>query len=100
MTVVIGDVNNPLCMQEAEEVPFGEPYYVDKHTANVHRKVSQTDKFFYIPILNTLQKLMELEDYQAEVLNPHTSCSKHILTDLCGGKVFKGHPLFSIDNRA
>ena len=43
---------------------------------------------------------MELEDYQAEVLNPHISSSKHILTDFCDGKVFKGHPLFSIDNRA
>ena len=87
-------------MQEAEEIPFGEPYYVHKYAANVHRKVSHTDTFFYIPLLKTLQKLMELDDYQAEVLNPHMSGNDHVLTDFCDGSVYKCHPLFSVDPNA
>lgn len=79
-----------------EEIPLGEPYYVHKYTANVHRKVSQTDKFYYVSILNTLQNLMKLEDYQAEILNQRS----HLLADFCDGSLFKGHPLFSIDRNA
>ena len=29
------------------------------------------DILFYVPLLNTLQRLMQPDDYQAEVLNPH-----------------------------
>ena len=70
--------------QEAFEIPFGEPYYIHQHTANIHRKVSRTDKF---PILSTLKKLMELGDYQAEILNPHPTRS-HLLMDFCDGSLF------------
>lgn len=86
--------------QEAEEIPFGEPYYVNKYTTNRHQKVSHTDKFFYIPLLKTLQKLMELDDYKAEVLNPHISSSEHRLMDFCDGILFKHHSLFGSDPHA
>ena len=92
-----------LCMkesvspQEAKEITFGEPYYVDQFTANVHRKVSRTDKFYYVPLCSTLQKLMDLDDYQAEVLNPHISTSSSVLGDFCDGTLYQSHPLFSID---
>ena len=86
-------------MQEAFEIPFGEPYYVHKHTANMQRKVSRTDKFYYVPIRTTLEKLMELEDYEAEILNPHPTSSS-LLMDFCDGSLFKNHPLFSINRHA
>ena len=41
---------------------------------------------------------MELEDYQAEVLNPHTN--SECLNDFCDGLYFKSHPLFSCDPHA
>ena len=43
---------------------------------------------------------MELEDYQAEVLNPHTSTSSFLLSDFCDGTLFKSHPLFSVEHHA
>ena len=79
-------------MQEAEEVTFGEPYYADQFTGNKHQKVLKTDKFFYIPLCDTLRRLMY---YQAEVLNPHTN--NECLRDFCDGSFFKSHPLFSYD---
>ena len=42
---------------------------------------------------------MELEDYQGEVLNPHTSTNEY-LSDFCDGLSFKSHPLFSGDPHA
>ena len=36
---------------------------------------------------------MDLEDYQAKVFNPHTSCE--YLWDFCEGSFFKSHPYFS-----
>ena len=85
--------------QEAEKIRFGEPYYVDTFTGNKHQKVLRTDTFFYIPLCSTLKKLMELEDYQGEVLNPHTSTNEY-LSDFCDGLSFKSHPLFSGDPHA
>jgi len=87
-------------LQEAEEVSFGEPYYVDKYTGNAHSKVSHTDKFYYVSVLSTIQRLMQLEDYQAEVLNVHASTSSSVLADLCDGSLFKTYPLFSVDHHA
>ena len=86
-----------LVLQEPQELAFGEPYYVDQFTANVHRKVSQTDKFYYVPLCSTLGKMMELDDYQSEVLNPHMSTSNDCLGDFCDGSLYKSHPLFSLD---
>ena len=41
---------------------------------------------------------MELDDYQAKVLNPHPS--KDFLADFCDGALYKSHPLFSSDPHA
>lgn len=38
---------------------------------------------------------MQLDDYQAEVLNPHID--NFYLRDFCDGSIFKSHPLFSCD---
>ena len=42
---------------------------------------------------------MELEDYQAEILNPHPTSSS-LLMDFCDGSLFKNHPLFSSNRHA
>ena len=85
--------------QEALEIPFGHPYYIDQHTQRIHRKAQRTDKFYYVPILDTLRKLTQLEDYQAEVQNPHPSVT-NLLTDFCDGTLFINHPLFSNNKEA
>ena len=41
---------------------------------------------------------MELDDYQAEILNPHSS--EYYLTDFCDGTLYKSLPLFSTDPHA
>ena len=89
-----------LVLQEPQEIAFGEPYYVDQFTANVHRKVTQMDKLYYVPLCSTLEKMMELDDYQSEVLNPHMSTSNDCLGDFCDGSLYKSHPLFSLDPSA
>ena len=66
---------------------------------NKHQKTLKTDKFYYVSLLSTLKKLMELEDYQDEVLNPHTNSNKYH-HDFCDGSFFKAHPLFSCDPHA
>lgn len=83
-------------MQEATEVPFGEPYYVNQFSGHKRRKVSKSDNFYYVPLLQSLKILLELEDFQAEVLNPHAQCSDN-LGDFCDGTLFQSHPLFSSD---
>lgn len=45
----------------------------------------------------TLEKLMKLDDYQLEVLNPHAATTNGILGDFCDGTLYKSHPLFSVD---
>ena len=72
---------------------------MDTFVGNKHQKTLRTDKFFYIPLLSTLKRLMELEDYQDEVLNPHTNSNEY-LHDFCDGSFFKAHPLFSCDPHA
>ena len=74
---------------------FGEPYYVDSFLGNKHHKVLKTDKKIYVPLFSTLQRLIQLEDYQAKVLNPHIN--PDYLQDFCDGSYFKTHPLFSCD---
>ena len=41
-----------------------------------------------------------MEDFQAEILNPHTNLDNEFLFDFCDASLFKTHPLFSIDVNA
>lgn len=34
-------------------------------------KVLHSDKFYYVPLIDSIQNLLTLEDFQAEVLHPH-----------------------------
>ena len=74
-------------MQEPQEIAFGEPYYVDQFTGPKRRKVSHSDKFYYVPLLDSIKNLLKLEDIQAEVLNPHENL-KEQLGDFCDGSYF------------
>lgn len=73
------------------------PYYVNKFSGSKRRKISKTDKFYYIPILECLKKLLELEDVQAEVMNSHSQGENDHLGDFCDGTHFRSHPLFGKD---
>lgn len=72
---------------------------MDGFVRNTHQKVRRTDKFYSIPLCSILEKLMNLDSYQAEILNPHQS-SENTLRDFCDGSFYKSHPLFSCDPHA
>ena len=76
-------------MQEATEVSFGDYYYVNQFSGHKRRKVRRSDKFYYVPLLQSMKALLELEDFQAEVLNPHAQGSDDYLGDFCDGTSFK-----------
>ena len=78
---------------------FGEEYYVSQFSGPQRRKVARSDKF-YLSLLDTLKKLLVLDDFQAEVLNPHFSKNTSMLVDVCDGSIFQTHPLFSSDPHA
>ena len=78
---------------------FGEMHYGYRFTGAKRQKVTCTDHFYYISLLQTLQTLLKQEDILSEVLNPHQR-QDNILGDYCDGKHFRTHPLFSNDPHA
>ena len=60
----------------------------------------KTDKFYYVPLLESLANILKLEDFQAEILNPHENQSNEQLNDFCDGSLFKSHYMFSSDPNA
>ena len=58
---------------------------------------SARHKFYYVPLLRSRKSLLELEDFQSEVLNPHEQCSDDYLGDFCDGALFKSHSMFGSD---
>ena len=55
----------------------------------------KTDKFYHIPLLQTLQQVLTHSDVQYE-LNTSRERSAY-LQDFCDGSLFKSHPLFSLE---
>lgn len=53
------------------------------------------ESFQYIPILKTLQALLNQPDILSEVRNNHSSTDE-IMRDFCDGEDFKQHPLFGL----
>ena len=86
-------------IQEPIEIRLGEQYYSNTMSGTKRRKVSTYDKFYYVPLLETLRRLLQTDEYMSEVLNPHKSKSS-ILSDFCDGVTFKDHPLFQSDVNA
>ena len=60
----------------------------------------KSDNFYYVSLLDSLANILKLEDFQAEVFNPHENHSDDQLRDYCDGSVFKSHPIFSLDPHA
>ena len=98
--LLIGCVTFFYIPQEPIEVLFGEEMYVSQFSGCKQRKVARSDKFYYVPILHTLQKLLLLEEFQSEVLNSHYATDENELRDFCDGSLFQNHPLFSVDVHA
>lgn len=57
------------------------------------------DSFQYIPVEDTLKKLLKLPDIIHEINNFHGS-SSNILSDMCDGSLFNAHPVFKLDKCA
>ena len=53
-----------------------------------------------MPLLKSLENLLKLEDYQAEVINSHQSQCNSELKDFCDGLLYKSHALFGCDSSA
>ena len=84
--------------QEPQERTFGQPYYVDHFSGSKRRKVIHSDKFYYVPLIDSIRNLLTLEDFQAEVLHPHNLNDQ--LGDFRDGSIFKEPPIFSTDLHA
>ena len=56
-------------------------------------------KFYYVPILESLAKLLATADVINEVLGDRTNLSSD-LTDFCDGSIFESHSVFSSDPNA
>ena len=54
------------------------------------------DKFYYVLLLQTLQKLLVHPEIRYEIEHPHNTDGR-IMQDFCDGAAYKLHPLFSID---
>ena len=57
-----------------------------------------SDTFQYIPIEDTLKKLVQMPDVRKEIESSHAS-NDNTLRDMCDGSFFKSHPLFSMDSK-
>lgn len=87
--------------QEPEEKRIGDPYTAVQFTGSKRREILGYDTFHYIPLLKTLEVLLQDESIQEEVHN----CSARIhsdgkLEDFCDGSVFQQHELFSSNSEA
>ena len=60
--------------------------------------IQRCDKFYYVPILETLKIILCNKGMLHEVLSSRQADS--YLNDFCDGTLFKSHPLFSIDQQA
>lgn len=77
---------------------MGRACYATKFSGSKRRKVLKTDMFHYIPVEDTLKKLLQVPDILKEIENFHGSKDK-ILRDMCDGSVFHSHPHFSTDKQ-
>ena len=60
--------------------------------------VIKRDKFYYIPLLDTLEKILSTEGMLNEIMSPRTKDTN--LRDFCDGSLYASHPLFSNDQHA
>ena len=83
-------------MQEPCEIFVGEPYYPARFSGSKRSLVEKRDSFQYVPLLQTLEKLLEDRTIIEYIDNPHQRLDDK-LEDFCDGELFNNHPLFSTD---
>lgn len=79
---------------EPIEVALGVRYDTRRNrTTGTYNQVPVTDKFVYIPLLETLKFIFKNREILNHILQP---CEKTgFYKDFCDGSYFKDHPLFS-----
>ena len=77
---------------------MGCAYYATKFSGNKRRKFLKTDTFHYIPVEDTLRRVLQMPDILKEIKNFHGS-NDMVLRDMCDGSVFHSHPQFSSDKQ-
>ena len=81
---------------------MGDPQNKPRFSGDKREVVPVWDTFQYVPIIKTLERLLEDKTVQEEIENfsQRVCQNSDILEDVCDGSRFKEHPLFSIDPRA
>ncbi|CAB4019697.1 Hypothetical predicted protein, partial [Paramuricea clavata] len=97
------DGENDPAIQENDAEPAHEPrkivlrrYHVKVRRGRKLKVVEKTDDAFYIPLLESLQQLLNDEAILEEVENSHARDDGY-LNDFCDTDYFKDHPLFGLD---
>ena len=86
--------------KEPEEKLLGDKYYTQTKLGTKRRKVQTHKKFYYVSLLETLEKLLTYcDDYRAEIENSHQSTTP-LICDYCDGSTFQEHDLFSTHPKA
>ena len=85
--------------QEPTEILLGKSYYVDRFSGRKRQKVLKSDKFYYVPLLDTIKLLLNNTEVLKEVLSPH-EVEGDFLGDFCDGSLYKAHPMFMSDPQA
>lgn len=73
--------------------------YVYTGSGEQRKSTVKEETMMYIPILETLQIMLENNAIFTEIKNGHKSKTA-LLQDYCDGKVFVAHPLFSLHSDA
>lgn len=84
---------------ESIEIPLGQRYDTRRNTTTgTYDQVPVTDKFVYVPLLQTLSFMFRNEEIHKHFVQP--SEEREILREFCDGSYFKEHSLFSKENKS
>ena len=98
-SIVLSAFSYSLYFQEPVEIRVGSAYHATQFSGSKRKKILKTDTFQYIPIEETLKRVLQMPDIVNEINYFHGSNSD-CLMDRCDGSVFRTHPIFSTDKRA
>lgn len=94
---MINTFNFTCIHQEPEEIQIGRSYYVTKQSGHKRRKVLTRDTFYYVPLLSTLEQILQIQSVRNEVLQPHNN--SEFMYDISDGYIFKHHGFFKDNPR-
>ena len=81
-----------------QEIKIGVAEHVPRSSGDKHEMVTKYDAFQYVPLLQTLENLLQDRSVQVEIdAFPQRMRNDSKLSDFCDGELFKAHPLFSTD---